>query len=85
MLKGFAVPFEFLSAAHFVEKITTSSKCLRSDRSSTSSTESRSLTEKHPKTLDNHGKCKVQVEIEEEMFCLMPNTLDSQDINRHWT
>ena len=64
-----------------MEKISTPSKHLRSNRSSTSSTESRSPTEKRPRShINDRERCEVQVENEGETFCVMPNTTDSLDI-----
>ena len=72
---------KFLSAAFFMEKISTPSKRLRSNRSSTSSIESSSPTEKRPKSnINDLERCEGQVEVEGEAFCVMPNTTDSQDI-----
>ena len=64
-----------------MEKIATPSKRLRSNRTSTSSTESRSPTEKRPKSnVNDLERCEVQVENERETFCVMPNTTDNLDI-----
>ena len=64
-----------------MEKISTPSKRLRSNRSSTGSTKSRSPTEKRPRShINDLERCEVQVENEGETFCVMPNTTDSLDI-----
>ena len=64
-----------------MENISSPSKHLRPNRSSTSSTESLSPTEKRPKSnINDLKRCEVQVEVEGEAFCVMPNTTDSQDI-----
>ena len=82
-LKGSMALIEILerSFLFFMEKISTPSKCLRSNRSSTSSIESSSPTEKRPKSdINDLERREGQVEVEGEAFCVMPNTTDSHYI-----
>ena len=81
-LKGSTALIEILERSFFfMEKISTPSKRLRSNRSSTSSIASSSPMEKCPKSnINDLERCEGQVEVKGEAFCIMPNTTYSQDI-----